>query len=140
MSRIVAIDYGTKRVGLAVTDPSRIIATALDTVMVHEVMAYLRTYQQKEGIERFVVGEPRNSDNTPSDVAPEVERFVTSLKNAFPAVPVDRIDERYTSKMAMRALIDSGLRKKDRQDKSLIDQTSAVLILQTWMALNENNR
>ncbi len=140
MSRIVAIDYGTKRVGLAVTDPSRIIATALDTVMVHEIMPYLRTYQQKEGIERFVVGEPRNSDNTPSDVAPEVERFVTSLKNAFPAVPIDRIDERYTSKMAMRALIDSGLRKKDRQDKSLIDQTSAVLILQTWMALNENNR
>lgn len=140
MSRIVAIDYGTKRVGLAVTDPSRIIATALDTVMVHEIMPYLRTYQQKEGIERFVVGEPRNSDNTPSDVAPEVERFVTSLKNAFPAVPIDRIDERYTSKMAMRALIDSGLRKKDRQDKSLIDQTSAVLILQTWMALNENNK
>jgi putative Holliday junction resolvase len=134
MARIVAIDYGTKRVGLAVTDPSRIIATALDTVMVHEVMSYLKSYSEREGIERFVVGEPKNTNNTPSEVAPAVERFVQHLHKLFPHIPVDRIDERFTSKMAAQAMIDSGLKKKDRMRKELVDQTSAVIILQSWMA------
>ncbi len=135
MSRILAIDYGTKRIGLAVTDPSRIIATALDTVLVHEIVPYLKAYHEKEVIERFVVGEPKNSDNTPSSITPEVEKFVAMLRKIFPAVPVDRVDERFTSKMATRALLDSGLKKKDRQRKELVDQTSAVIILQSWMAI-----
>lgn len=138
MSRIVAIDYGTKRIGLAVTDPSRIIATALATVPVHEIVPYLKAYNASEGIERFVVGEPKNTDNTPSSIAPEVEKFVALLGKIFPAVPVDRIDERFTSKMAARALLDSGLKKKDRQRKELVDQTSAVIILQSWMASQIN--
>lgn len=137
MSRIVAIDYGTKRVGVAVTDPSRIIATALDTVMVHEILPFLKGYRDREGIERFVVGEPRQADNSPSQVAGAVDGFVVALRNAFPGVPIDRIDERFTSQLAAQALIDSGLKKKDRQNKALVDQTSAVLILQTWMALHE---
>lgn len=136
MPRILAIDYGTKRVGLAVTDPSRIIATALDTVLNKDLTAYLKKYHAKEGIERFVVGEPRNMDNTPSEIAPEIERFIVHLHQSFPGIPVDRIDERFTSKMAQRAIIDSGLRKQARRDKALVDQTSAVLILQAWMAAN----
>jgi putative Holliday junction resolvase len=139
MSRIVAIDFGTKRIGLAVTDPSRIIATALDTVLIHNIFPYLKAYNDKEGIERFVVGEPKNVDNTPSSITPQIEQFIRQLNNTFPAIPVDRIDERYTSKMAARALIDSGLKKKDRQRKELVDQTSAVIILQSWMALQSHS-
>lgn len=138
MSRIVAIDFGTKRIGLAVTDPSRIIATALATVPVHEIIPYLKAYSDTEGIERFVVGEPKNTDNTPSSITPQVEKFVAQLRRTFPAIPVDRIDERFTSKMATRALLDSGLKKKDRQRKELVDQTSAVIILQSWMAIQNN--
>ncbi|MFM2136331.1 MAG: Holliday junction resolvase RuvX [Bacteroidota bacterium] len=132
----MAIDYGTKRVGLAVTDPSRIIATGLETVERKDVLDFIKKYHRLEGIERFVVGEPRNLDNTPSEIAPEVERFIVHLHTAFPGIPVDRVDERFTSKMAQRAIIDSGVRKQARRNKDLVDQTSAVLILQSWMAAN----
>lgn len=137
MSRIVAIDYGTKRVGLAVTDPSRIIATALTTVPVHEAIGFLKEYEKKEGIELFVVGEPKNADNSPSSVTPFLEGFLNQLRKEFPSIPIHRIDERYTSVLAAKALADSGLKKKDRQNKNLVDQTSAVIILQSWMAANE---
>lgn len=137
MSRVLAIDYGTKRVGLAVTDPAGIIAVPLATVMVHELMPFLKDYSTREQVVRFVVGEPRKMDNSPSEVAPEVERFVVHLRNSFPDTPVDRVDERFTSKMAQQALLASGLKKQDRRRKELVDQTSAVLILQSWMAANE---
>lgn len=136
MPRILAIDYGTKRVGLAVTDPSRIIATALTTVDNKDLLAFLKKYHAEEIVERFVVGEPRNMDNTPSGIAPDIERFIVHLRKAFPDIPVDRVDERFTSKMAQRAIIDSGVRKLARRNKELVDQTSAVLILQSWMAAN----
>jgi putative holliday junction resolvase len=129
----MAFDYGTKRVGIAVTDPSGIIATALGTVMVHELFPYLKDYLARESVERFVVGDPRQNDNTPSQSAPAVEAFVVRLKQEYPAVPVVRVDERFTSKLAQRSLIDSGVRKMERRDKGLVDQVSAVLILQSWM-------
>lgn len=133
MPRILAVDYGTKRVGLAVTDPNQIIATALDTVHSKDVVAYLTAYSAREEIELFVVGEPRQMDNTASEITPQVEQFVKALKKALPGIPVVRIDERFTSKMASQALLMSGLKKKDRQNKALIDQTSAVIILQSYM-------
>jgi putative Holliday junction resolvase len=132
----MAIDYGTKRVGLAVTDPSRIIATPLDTVLVHELMPYLKSYHEREAIERFVVGEPRKMDNSPSEITPQIERFILHLQKSFPGIPIDRVDERFTSRMAQQAILDSGLKKQDRRKKELVDQTSAVLILQSWMATN----
>ena len=133
MSRILAIDYGTKRVGLAVTDPNQIIATALDTVYVQNLMNYLKAYTSKETVESFVVGEPRQMDNSASEITPQIEQFIRLLKKEFPDIPVFRMDERFTSKMASQALLMSGLKKKDRQDKALVDRTSAVIILQSFM-------
>ncbi|MFM7218138.1 MAG: Holliday junction resolvase RuvX [Flavobacteriales bacterium] len=133
MGRVLAFDYGTKRVGIAATDPNGIIATAVGTVMVHEVFPFLKKYLVDEQVDRFVVGDPRQSDNSPSESAPAVEEFVARLKREYPAIPIDRIDERFTSKLAQRSLIDSGVRKMERRDKGLVDQVSAVLILQSWM-------
>lgn len=133
MARILAIDYGTKRVGLAVTDPNQLIATALDTVHSKEVITYLKSYLVKEQVESFVVGEPRQMDNSQSEITPMIERFILQLKKEFPIIPVYRMDERFTSKMASQALLMSGLKKKARQDKALIDRTSAVIILQSYM-------
>lgn len=133
MSRILAIDYGTKRVGLAVTDPNQIIATALDTVFVQHLMNYLKEYLNREAVESFVVGEPRQMDNSASEITPQIEQFIHLLKKEFPNIPVFRMDERFTSKMASQALLMSGLKKKDRQDKGLVDRTSAVIILQSFM-------
>ena len=133
MCRILAIDYGTKRVGLAVTDPNQIIATALDTVYVQNLMNYLKAYTSKETVESFVVGEPRQMDNSASEITPQIEQFIRLLKKEFPDIPVFRMDERFTSKMASQALLMSGLKKKDRQDKALVDRTSAVIILQSFM-------
>ncbi|HNP49488.1 MAG TPA: Holliday junction resolvase RuvX [Bacteroidia bacterium] len=133
MARILAIDYGTKRVGLAVTDPNQLIATALDTVHSKEVITYLKSYLVKEQVESFVVGEPRQMDNSQSEITPMIERFILQLKKEFPSIPVYRMDERFTSKMASQALLMSGLKKKARQDKALIDRTSAVIILQSYM-------
>ena len=129
----MAIDYGTKRVGLAVTDPNQIIATALDTVYVQNLMNYLKAYTSKETVESFVVGEPRQMDNSASEITPQIEQFIRLLKKEFPDIPVFRMDERFTSKMASQALLMSGLKKKDRQDKALVDRTSAVIILQSFM-------
>ncbi len=133
MGRIMAIDYGTKRVGLAVTDPSQIIATGLTTVHSEHLMAYIQDYSQQEAIDAFVVGDPRNLDNTPADIAHLVKGFVKKLKKQFPDKEVHAIDERLTSKVAKQSMIDSGMKKKDRQNKATVDEISATLILQSFL-------
>ncbi|MBL7787906.1 MAG: Holliday junction resolvase RuvX [Chitinophagales bacterium] len=136
MTRIMAIDYGLKRTGLAVTDPLQIIATALATVETPQLLDYLAQYLAKESVSAFVVGEPKNLDNTASEIAPQVEQLVQKLGAIYPNIPIHRIDERFTSKMAAQTLVQSGLKKKQRQNKALLDQVSAVLILQTYMQLH----
>lgn len=133
MGRILAIDYGKKRTGLAVTDPERIIATGLATVDTPSLMATLEKYLRQEPVDIFVVGEAKQMDNSPSESACYIEPFVAALKAKFPDKAVARIDERFTSKIAFQAMIDGGLRKKQRQNKALIDTLSAVVILQSFM-------
>jgi putative holliday junction resolvase len=135
MGRIIAIDYGRKRVGLAVTDALKIIATALDTIPAEEVMDYLEDYASANKVECFVVGEPRQMDNTPSESAMFIEPFILKLKSAFPGIPVERADERFTSLMATQAIRDSGAKKKVRRDKALVDKVSAVILLQSYLAM-----
>lgn len=133
MPRIMAFDYGTKRVGIAVTDPLQIIATGLDTVHPKDVINYLSGYFQTEVVERFIVGEPKQMDGTPSQSAQHVKGFITLLKRTFPQIPIETIDERFTSKMASSAIAQSGFKKSDRQDKSRIDTISATIILQSYL-------
>lgn len=133
MSRIVAIDYGKKRVGLAVTDPLQLIATPLATVDTPKIISYLADYLSKEAVERFVVGMPKDLKNRDADATPLVEAFIKQLQRKFPDTPVELIDERFTSKIAFQAMIDGGVKKMDRRDKGLIDRTSAVIILQSYM-------
>ena len=134
----MAIDYGTKRIGLAVTDPGQIIATALKTVHSKDVIEYLRKYFQAEKVECIVVGDPRQMDNSASQIGPLVDNFVKELKRKFPEIPIERYDERFTSVMAQQTLLMSGLKKSDRQRKELIDQTSAVILLQSFMNYRQN--
>ncbi len=133
MGRILAVDYGMKRTGLAVTDPLRIIATALDTVETTGLIDYLKKYFQKEVVDEVVIGMPRQLNNTDSATAPAVRKFIELFKTAFPSVPIQTIDERFTSSIAQRAMIDGGMKKKDRQVKGNVDKISAVLILQSFM-------
>jgi putative Holliday junction resolvase len=133
MARIIAIDYGSKRVGIAVTDPMQIIATGLTTVHSKDLMEFLKGYIAKEQVECIVVGEPKRMNNEPSESARFIEPFVLHLKRSFPGIKVERIDERFTSKMAFQTIIDSGLKKKDRQNKELVDEISATIILQSYM-------
>lgn len=133
MGRIMAIDYGRKRTGIAVTDPERIIAGGLATVEAHRLMQFLTDYCTKETVDIIVVGEAKHLDNTPSESAKYIEPFVAKLKEIFPDKPIERVDERFTSKMAFQAMIDGGLKKKQRQNKALIDEISAVIILQSYM-------
>ena len=133
MSRILAIDYGRKRSGIAVTDPERIIASGLTTVDTPQLMQWLKDYCQKEDVEIFVVGEAKHMDNTPSESMQYIEPFVRQLAASFPDKKIERIDERFTSKMAFQAMIDGGLKKKQRQNKAMIDQVSATIILQSYM-------
>lgn len=133
MDRILGIDYGRKRVGVAVSDPLRIFASALETVQSAKIIDYLKKYAEAEGIERFVVGYPMNLDNTPSEAASYVDAFLKLLKKHFPAVPVTLEDERFTSVLAHRAMIDGGVKKMDRRDKAAVDKVSAALILQTYL-------
>jgi len=136
MPRIMAFDYGTKRIGIAVTDPLQIIATGLETVHPKDIVEYLKKYLVKEAVEKFVVGEPKQMDGTPSQSAPMVKGFVTILKKHFPLVPVEMMDERFTSKMASAVIAQGGLKKTDRQDKSRIDTISAIIILQSYLEKN----
>ncbi len=135
MARLLAIDYGTKRVGLAVTDPLKIIASTLDTVHAKDVIAYLKNYTAKEEVERFVVGLPKRLDGSDSQSTVHVENFVNLLRKNFPNTPIERVDERFTSTIATRSLLEMGLKKKDRANKGNVDQVSAVLILQTYMQM-----
>lgn len=133
LGRILAIDYGQKRAGIAVTDPLQIIATGLQTVHVKDIFTFLMEYTGKEPVERIVVGMPRQMDNTASDASRFIEPFVKKLKKQFPAIPVDRYDERFTSKMAQQTILESGAKKKVRQNKALVDTVSATIILQSYM-------
>lgn len=137
MGRIVAIDYGTKRIGLAVTDPLKIIATGLDVVHPLQIFQYLEEYHKKENIEKFIVGHPKTVKNVDSDSMKHIKGFVRKLKEKFPDIPVEMIDERFTSVIAHRAMLDGGLKKKARQNKETVDKISATLILQTYMQQNQ---
>ncbi|MBP6978318.1 MAG: Holliday junction resolvase RuvX [Lentimicrobiaceae bacterium] len=133
MARILAMDFGRKRTGIAVTDEFQLIASGLATVPSHEVIAFLTSYMRKENVERFIVGEPRQMNNLPSESVKFIEPFIHSLKKAFPAIPVERMDERFTSRLAFRTMTEAGLKRKDRQNKALIDKVSAVIILQSYL-------
>lgn len=133
MSRILAIDYGTKRVGLAVTDPLKIIASALETVHSKDVIDFLKTYLDVEEVEAFVVGMPVNLDGKDTNNTSHVKGFVKNLQKTFPDIPIHLHDERFTSKIALQAMIFSGYSKKDRREKGNIDKISAVIILQSYM-------
>ena len=133
MGRVLCIDYGLKRCGLAVTDPERIIATALATVDAHTLVDYLRAYISREVVDTIVVGLPRNLDGSDTDATQPVRHFAGRLRRAFPAIPVVFADEQYSSVMAARALSEMGLGRKRRRDKGLIDRTAATLILQDYL-------
>lgn len=129
----MAVDYGRKRTGLAVTDPLQIIATALDTVETVKLLEYLKQYFQKEKVDEMVIGMPKRLDNTDSETAPFVRQMISKINLAFPDLPVKCVDERFTTKIALRAMIDGGMKKKDRRDKQNVDKISATLILQTYL-------
>ena len=133
MGRILAIDYGSKRVGLAVSDPLRIIASGLDTVHSKDLIAYLDSYIKKEQVDTIVVGEPKTLQNDKSDSARFIEPFVNHIRKKYPNITIDRYDERFTSSMAQRTMLEGGLKKKDRQNKETVDLISAIIILQDYM-------
>jgi len=133
LGRVLSIDYGVRRTGLAVTDPLKIIAGGLTTVETPQLMKFLQEYLQKEPVERFVVGLPKQTNGRDSDNLPRVRAFVGQLKKVFPQVPVDMWDERYTSVLAHQTMLQSGIGKKARQNKALVDEISATIILQGWM-------
>lgn len=133
MPRILAIDYGTKRVGLAVTDSLGIIATPLTTVLSHELFSFLDNYFSKEEVESILVGDPKDLSNQDSDTTRFVTLFAQTLQKKFPLIPVHRYDERFTSLMATKSLIESGQSKKTRRDKAIIDKVSATLLLQSYL-------
>lgn len=131
--RILAIDFGTKRTGIAVTDPLQIIATGLTTVETQNIMTFLKEYMSREQVELIIVGEPKNLDNTDTHATVYVREFIKRLKKLFPAIPVSTVDERFTSKMATRSMLDMGLKKKDRRNKALVDEIAATMMLQEWL-------
>lgn len=133
MGRIVAIDYGRKRTGVAVTDTLQIIANGLTTVPSGELVKFLSDYVSKEPVDLFIVGQPKQMNNEPSENMKYVEAFVSHLKRTIPHIPVEYYDERFTSVMAHQAMLDGGLKKKRRQEKALVDEISAVIILQAYL-------
>ena len=135
MARILALDYGKKRTGIAVSDPLQIIASALDTVDSGELIGYLKKYIAAEPVEKVIIGYPLNMDDSPTDATPLVEKFITKFGNVFPQMPVEKVDERMTSKMASQQIAMMGLKKKDREKKGLIDAVAAVIILQEYMGI-----
>jgi putative Holliday junction resolvase len=138
LGRIVAIDYGTRRTGLAVTDPGQMIASPMETVPTHELMSYLQAYFEKEQVDLLVVGHPRQMDHSESEAMKQIRFFVGAFKKRFTEVPVEWMDERFTSKMAMDALIAGGMKKSDRRVKGNIDKVSAALILQSFLEKRNN--
>ena len=138
MPRILAIDYGLKRTGLAVTDPLQIIANGLTTVESPRLINFLKDYFRKEEVEMLIIGEPKNWDDTDTHATPLVKKIVERIKKEFPQMPITMVDERFTSKMASRAMIDMGMKKKQRQNKALIDEIAATIMLQEY--LERSNR
>lgn len=133
MARIIAIDYGTKRTGIAITDELQMIASGLTTVETKKLLPFLKEYLKKENVEAMVIGEPKRMNNEASDVEVHIIRFRESVQKNFPDVKIIRQDERFTSKMAFQTMIDSGIGKKKRQNKALVDQISATIILQDYL-------
>jgi len=133
MSRILAIDYGLKRTGLAVTDPLKIIATGLTTVESKHLIAFLKDYFSKEEVELMIIGEPKNLDDSDTHATQLVRNTIKELQKNFPTIPVKTVDERFTSKMASRAMIEMGLKKKQRQNKALVDEIAATIMLQEYL-------
>ena len=133
MARILALDYGKKRTGIAVTDPLKIIATGLETIDSKALIPYLKKYFAQEEVELILIGYPLNMDDTPTDATPLVDKCIKDLKRVFPDMPLETTDERMTSKMASSAIAEMGLKKKDRQKKELIDEVSAVIMLQEYL-------
>ncbi|GAB1419557.1 Holliday junction resolvase RuvX [Bacteroidales bacterium] len=140
MGRILAIDFGQKRSGIAVTDPLQLIANGLKTVESGRLVEFLKEYVSMEAVDCIVVGEPRDMHNEQSDASRFVEPFVRRLRDAMPGMKIERFDERFTSKMAFQSMIDAGLGKKRRQDKELVDTISATLILQSYLNFIKNKR
>jgi len=133
MGRILAIDYGLKRTGIAVTDPLQIIASGLTTIESLQLIPFLKNYFSKEQVDKIVVGEPRNLNNSSTDATALVEKAIRQIESSFPSIPIIRIDERFTSKMASRAMIDMGMKKKQRQNKGLVDEIAATILLQGYL-------
>lgn len=140
MARIISIDYGKRRTGIAVTDPLQIIANGLATVSTSQLYRFLVDYMSKEQVERIVIGKPMQPNGKPSENLARVQQFVAQWKKAHPDVPIDYVDERFTSVLAHRAMIDGGLHKRARQDKALVDEISATIILQSYMEGRRNSR
>ncbi len=136
MARILGIDYGTKRTGIAVTDSLQIIASPLETVPTAHVLDYLKTYLFTEEVERIIVGEPKKHDETDAEIMPKIRQFVADINKLFPHIPVDMQDEEYTSLQAKRIILQAGIPKMKRRDKSLVDKISASLIIKEWMEAN----
>lgn len=139
MAEIIAIDFGTKRTGIAATDPLQIVASGLVTLPTQDVIPYLVNYLKSHEVESCVVGQPKRQDGTSSEVETEIKKFIQKLKIKIPTLEVNRFDERFTSKIAFQTLIDSGVKKKTRQEKGLIDKISATLILQSYLEAQNNN-
>lgn len=133
MGRVLAIDYGLKRTGIAVTDPLQIIATGLSTIESPRLIAFLKDYLKKELVELILIGEPKNLDDSDTHATQLVRDMVARLRREFPAIPIQPVDERYTSKMASQAMIDMGLKKKQRRNKALVDEIAATIMLQEWL-------
>ncbi len=136
MARIICIDYGGKRTGIATTDPFQIIANGLTALPTKELIPFLKNYFQQEEVELILVGEPKNLDNSDTHATPLVARFIKELAKHFPQMPVKMVDERYTSKMAVASMVESGMKKKDRRNKLLIDEIAATIMLQEYLRHN----
>ncbi|MCF6130041.1 Holliday junction resolvase RuvX [Flavobacterium sp. AS60] len=133
MARILSIDYGIKRTGIAVTDELQIIASGLTTIPSETAIAFLTAYFSKENVAKVIIGEPKQMNGEPSESTPIIEKFVANFKTAFPEMKMERVDERFTSKMAFQTMIDSGLKKKQRQNKGLVDEIAATILLQDYL-------
>lgn len=133
MARILSIDYGLRRTGLAVTDPLQIIATGLTTVETRQLTPFLKDYFARETVELIIIGDPKNLDDSDTHATPLVEKFIKELEKSFPAIPVKKVDERFTSKMAKNAMLEMGLKKKQRRDKALVDEIAATIMLQEYL-------
>ena len=140
MARILSVDYGKKRTGIAVTDPLQIVAGGLDTVATSQLMQFLQTYIAREQVERIIIGEPKQPNGAPSENLARVQQFVARWRKAMPGIPIEYYDERFTSVLAHKAMLDGGMKKKQRQDKAVVDKISATIILEDYLNSRLNNR